>query len=381
MARKLVSIRQVSGIRPITGAPNLEVAAVDGWTCAVRRGTFTPGDLALFFEIDSFLPIQPQFLPANNPIHHQQKKWQGQEGYHVYTQMVGKEVSQGVLLKLELFPDIERKVIILKEEYGQEKGSSIFMDQCFARELGVTKWELRPNQTATKLGRFPAFIAKTDLTRIQDKTNAYLLRKEKDGNTLWQESVKMDGSSMTAYLVRADSRWIKSLPGPRQSRDKDGTAGTGRFGVCSREWDLVRDVKDKFWKAALENRLQEKLAMVGGNVAIQGELVGSTINGNRHGYPKGKHEFFVYSMWDIDRQERLSPSVTEEYAASMGLKHVPVLGYVKLVDIASSNDDLLERAKGRHADGRKREGIVFKAVGDSRCFKVIANDYLLEHKE
>ncbi|KUI67461.1 hypothetical protein VM1G_11493 [Cytospora mali] len=106
-----------------------------------------------------------------------------------------------------------------------------------------------------------------------------------------------------------------------------------------------------------------------------------TINGNRHGYEKGQHEFFVYTIWDIDRQERFPPGLTEEWAKSLGILQVPVLGYVKLPDIASSNEDLLERAKGRHADGRKREGLVYKAVNDGRSFKVIANDYLLKHGE
>jgi RNA ligase (TIGR02306 family) len=381
MARKLVSIRQVSGTKPIIGCPHLELATVDGWTCAIRSGTFASGDLALFFEIDCFLPVQPLYLAPNNPIHLQRKTWRGHEGIHVNTQMVGKEISQGVLMRLENFPEIEDRLILLTREHGQEEGLRIAMQPCFAQQLGVMKWVLSPSETATKLGRFPAFIAKTDLTRLQDKSNMSLFEEAKCRDTVWQESVKMDGSSMTVYFVRADFRWMKSLPHLPEGSDKNRTAAKGRFGVCSREWDLVEDEKNRFWKAALENRLPEKLAKMNCNVAIQGELVGSTINGNRHGYQKGQHEFFVYTMWDIDRQERLSPSLTEERTKLLDLRHVPVLGYVRLPEIASSNEDLLERAKGRHADDRKREGLVFKAVNDGRSFKVIANDYLLEHEE
>ncbi|ROV97751.1 hypothetical protein VMCG_07416 [Cytospora schulzeri] len=385
MARKLVSIRQVSGTKHIAGSSRLELATVDGWSCAIRSGTIAAGDLALFFEIDCFLPVQPLYLAPSNPIHLQRKTWRGHDGIHINTQMVGKDISQGVLLRLENFPEIEDKLGVLTREHGKEEGLKRAMEICFAQQLGVMKWELSTSETATKLGRFPAFIAKTDLTRIQDNSKESLFEEAEYRNTIWQESVKMDGSSMTVYFVRADFRWMKSLPRPHapeaSDRNLNSTAGKSRFGVCSREWDLVQDEKNRFWKAALDSQLPEKLAKVDRNVAIQGELVGSTINGNRHGYQKGEHEFFVYSMWDIDRQERFLPSLTEERTKSLGLKHVPVLGYVKLPDIARSHEDLLERAKGTHADGRKREGLVFKSVSDGRNFKVIANDYLLEHKE
>lgn len=213
MARKLVSIRQVSGTRPIVGSPHLELATVDGWTCAIRSGTFTSGDLALFFEIDCFLPVQPLYLAPSSPIHLQRKNWRGHEGIHVNTQMVRKEISQGVLLRLEKFPEIEDMLSLLTREHGQEEGLKRAMQPCFAQQLGVMKWELSPSETATKLGRFPAFIAKTDLTRLQDKSNASLSKEAKYRDTVWQESVKMDGSSMTVYFVRADFRWMKSLPG------------------------------------------------------------------------------------------------------------------------------------------------------------------------
>ncbi|KUI58650.1 hypothetical protein VP1G_05910 [Cytospora mali] len=381
MDRKLVSIREVSGTKPIAGFPGLELASVDGWTCAIHQGTFTSGDVTLFFEIDCFLPVQPIFLAPNNPIHNYPKIWRGQEGIHVNTQMVGTEISQGVLVRIENFPEVQSKLDALMREHGQEEGLKRAKDLCFAQQLGVLKWELSPSETAMKLGKFPACIARTNLKRIQDESNALILQEEKFRDYTWQESVKMDGSAMTVYFVRADSRWIKTFPEPHEGSDKNSAVGKGRFGVCSREWDLVRDEKNRFWKAALDNQLPELLAKVNRNLAIQGELVGSTINGNRHGYEKGQHEFFVYTIWDIDRQERFPPSLTEEWAKSLGIRHVPVLGYVKLPDIASSNEGLLERAKGRHADGRKREGLVYKAVNDGHSFKVIANDYLLKRGE
>ena len=41
--RKLASIREISDIRPISGADRIEVAQVDGWECVVKKGEFHVG--------------------------------------------------------------------------------------------------------------------------------------------------------------------------------------------------------------------------------------------------------------------------------------------------------------------------------------------------
>ena len=56
--RKLASIRKVSALQEIKDADKIEVAVVDGWKCVVRKGEFQPGDLGIYYEIDSFLPVQ-----------------------------------------------------------------------------------------------------------------------------------------------------------------------------------------------------------------------------------------------------------------------------------------------------------------------------------
>ena len=61
MSRKLASIQQIISIEPIEGADRIELAHVLGWQCVVNKGQFQPGDLGVYFEIDSFLPIRPEF--------------------------------------------------------------------------------------------------------------------------------------------------------------------------------------------------------------------------------------------------------------------------------------------------------------------------------
>ena len=61
MSRKLASIQRVWSIEPIEGADRIELAHVLGWQCVVNRGQFQPMDLAVYFQIDSFLPVRSEF--------------------------------------------------------------------------------------------------------------------------------------------------------------------------------------------------------------------------------------------------------------------------------------------------------------------------------
>ena len=68
--RKLASIQRIWNIEPIEGADRIELAHVLGWQCVVDKGQFKPMDLAVYFEVDSFLPVRPEFefLASYNEI-------------------------------------------------------------------------------------------------------------------------------------------------------------------------------------------------------------------------------------------------------------------------------------------------------------------------
>ena len=59
--RKLASVQRVWKVEPIEGADKIELAHVLGWQCVVNKGQFQPMDTGVYFEIDSYLPIQPEF--------------------------------------------------------------------------------------------------------------------------------------------------------------------------------------------------------------------------------------------------------------------------------------------------------------------------------
>lgn len=59
--RELAYLVTIDSIQPIIGSDNCEAAVVGGWRIMVRKNTFQPGDLAIYFEIDSKVPEKKEF--------------------------------------------------------------------------------------------------------------------------------------------------------------------------------------------------------------------------------------------------------------------------------------------------------------------------------
>jgi len=99
MTRKMATIRKIDSLRPIPGADAIECAIVGGWTCVVKKGEYTAGDLAVYCEIDSFIPTA--IAPFLTKPGHYAKTFDGVEGERLRTVSLRKTVSQGLLLPLK----------------------------------------------------------------------------------------------------------------------------------------------------------------------------------------------------------------------------------------------------------------------------------------
>ena len=61
MDRKLAPIEKILDIQPIEGADSIEVATIRGWKCVIKKGEYSVGKHVIYCEVDSFLPIRPEF--------------------------------------------------------------------------------------------------------------------------------------------------------------------------------------------------------------------------------------------------------------------------------------------------------------------------------
>ena len=156
----------------------------------------------------------------------------------------------------------------------------------------------------------------------------------------------------------------------------------GEFGVCSRNTDLKDVEGNTFWNVARELDLEASLRAFGRNIILQGELIGPGVQGNI--YKLTKHEFRLFDIFDIDKQEYLA-SEQRRYLAG-DLLHAPVIAHhANLKDTLglTSMEDVLKFAEGKSqlADVH-REGLVFKCIEDPNIsFKAISNLYLCNQKD
>ena len=342
MERKMATIRIVDAILPIEGADAIEVAVIGGWKVVVKKGEYHPQDLACYCEIDSFIPsaIAP-FLTKEG---HHPKTYNGVEGERLRTIKLRGQISQGLLLPMS----------VVFNKMNAQEALQIIEGQDVSDLLGISKWEPPVEfQAANVKGSFPHFIPKTDQERIQN-LKIDLERWNENGEE-FQVTEKMDGSSMTVFI-------------------KDGEVG-----VCSRNLELKDDGSSTFWETAKKQGLVDFLLSVYADgaveIALQGELVGGSIQGNA--YKVEGFKFFLYDVFDIKTQQYLIPAATELLAKTNGIQHVPVMGYTNIK--GKSIEDLLHDAEGKSQVGTKpeREGLVYKAA-DGSSFKVISNKWLLK---
>ncbi len=356
MERKMASIRRIADLQPIEGADKIEVATIDGWKVVVKKGEFTVGELAVYLEIDSWVPntLAP-FLTQNG---REPREFNGVKGERLRTVKLRGQISQGLLL------GIDNCVAVAGcWSANLDEGADV------SEWLNIQKWELpiSPQMQGKVRGNFPSRIPKSDQERIQNLSRN--LETWIAEGLIFEITEKLDGTSCTFYL---DSE--------------------GEFHVCSRNIDLKEDEDNLYWKMARKYSIEESMRKVLSqpdcdmtSLAFQGEIIGPGVQGNK--YNMQDHHFFVYTV--MNENSKCPPGIANQIVEAFGLNYVPVLMHGKiregqtvqtLLTIAEGKTVILSDA-GTSNEGVEREGIVFKCHDDtSISFKAISNKWLLANE-
>ncbi|KAI1764993.1 RNA ligase-domain-containing protein [Hypoxylon sp. FL1150] len=247
------------------------------------------------------------------------------------------------------------------------------MKLSFQDALGVKKWEPIPTKddSSESFGPPPIFFPQPGCERAQNIPNLF----SHYGEQTFQITEKLDGVPMSVYSVDKNSQWFSALsPLPSHLQQ----SGPTRLGVCCRRKDLVESPTSLFWEAAKHQKILKKIAEVGKNVVVQGELCGSSILGNSMGFGPDEHKFYVFGIYDIDKQQRMRPHQVTSICSRLSWDRAPVIAdRIKLSSFAHDVDDLLAKAEGVGLKGKIREGLVFETINAKFSFKVISNSWLL----
>lgn len=342
--RKLASVQYVHDVTPIIGADKIELVHILGWQCVANKGQFKTGDKAVYFEIDSFLPVRPEFEFLRSSSCKENEILGS--GFRLRTMKFRGQISQGLVLPLKE----------LNVPESVDVGTDV------TEYLGVRKWEIEERATTggTVIGSLPYTVPYTNETRIQEMPELI----NEFGGKMYYITIKMDGSS---HSISIDENGFHVTGHNYEYKDDDSS-------------DFYKLVKARGYKLAMEKYMTAEGIKT---MTIQGEFCGPGIQKNK--LKLSKPEWYVFTI--IVDGKRVGLTDLLLITDGLGMEHVPVEeAGVDLPKRYPTVEALLERAEGEYPNGGPREGIVIRPIEPEYCeliraplsMKVINNKYLLK---
>ena len=357
--RKLASIKTISSLTPIEKKDRIELAQVDGWQVIVQKGLYEVGSKVIYVEIDSQLPVKPEFAFL------EKKK------YRIKTLKLAGVVSQGICFPLSTLPgptekyaldqDVTDLMGITKyERYAEDTTVRVRKPKSLLHRLLMrsswTRWIMLNKQQSTK--GWPEFISQSDEPRIQTMPSFL-----KDKSTKYVVREKVEGQSGTFFYHKQKGFFWDSYD----------------FGVCSRTGRKYDKDTSSYWSIAESYGMKDILQSLLKDlewVAIQGECVGPKVQGNI--YKLDEYNLFVFNL--LTPHGTIPCNIGEEILQPYGLEYCPLVN--KDMVLLDTVQEMLDYATGESLIyPTLREGLVFRNYEKKISFKSVSPEYLLKNEE
>lgn len=416
--RQLCYITRIDIIEPIIGSDNCEAAVVGGWKIMVRKGTFQPGNLAIYFEIDSHVDTtKPEFAflaPKHGNVKTQKYTFGGknpgfysqgllmsakdfggfeyQDGDGQFYLHFGKDsffkenvdykkgdflteklgvtyaIAEDNKRKAKSNPDAKINAVLARHPYFAKKYGRVIKKNKFLRQFFIFLWGKKKDSRSWIEG-----VPKTDEERIENRTWTL-----EDDSKIWIATEKIDGTSTTFYMSRSrgltkgeylvcSRNVIFDTPARAERNYYSDTIGSNVYLKMSEKYNVKEALKK-----LLENRPSAEW------VAIQAETFGQNIQKRDYGMKDQEIRAFNLLYSDCGRVGTLE---MRDALEPLGIPVVPIIS--EGMTLPSTVDELREfvHSAGSAIDGEMKEGIVFRTVDGKDSFKCVDPAFLVKYHQ
>ena len=403
--RELAYLVYVDAIEPIPGKDRVECAVVGGWRTMVKKDQFKPGDIGIYFEVDSKVPERDVF------------DFLEKYHYKIKTQKFKTFYSQGLLMHPNDFgwfvetndnglyivdadgnshyvEDESRfltkqlDVVYATADDNKRKAPSIDKYKKMAQrhpDLFKKKWArwMMKHEWSKKVMFFffgkkkdkrtwPEWVRKTDEERVQNMP--WVFESEDWHDARWIATEKIDGTSTTFTMKRLGRNkfdfYVCSRNVCFDTPEKEDK--------CFYESNVYTEMAQKYnVKAVLRDILNADTSLE--FVTLQGETYGEGIQ--KRDYSLKEHDFMAFNLIYGQKNgtaKRLNPV---EMTLALGPYYIPCVPIVNAdFKMPTTCDELLAIATDKSmVDGKEREGLVFRDVNGERSFKAVSNEFLVKY--
>lgn len=397
--RELCYLVKVDAIEPILGRDRVESATVGGWHIMCRKSQFQPGDIGVYFEIDSKTPeTEPFMFLAPKHFKVKTQKYRNSDGSHFYSQgllmspadfgwtvrdnevlddcacVIGRVddetrfLTQRLGITYAVAEDNSRKANSTDDKYKKmaQRHPKLFQNPIIKR---IYKTNIGKKILFVFFGKkrdglkWPSHIAaRTDVERIQNMI--YVLNDKRP----FVATEKIDGSSCSIMAERDRFGRIKQYVCSRnvvfQAEDQK----------CFYDTNIYFEIYNKYGIKEKIERMLNDLNLP--NIAIQLEVYGPSVQ--KRDYSATERAGAVFHI--VSNGVKFPMDKVVELCEKYDLPHVPIVNDYYILPNTIEELQAYVESEGSRIDGLPREGIVFydKETGQ-QYFKFVSPDFLMTY--
>lgn len=337
--RNLCTIVTISKVEAIPDKDRIQfISMKENAYQIIGDSSYKVGDLAIYIEVDTLLPIKPEFEFLRERCYKSQF-----DKFLIKAMKMCDKVSNGILFPTSILPPaIQKKVktgmdvtsvigAIKLEDIDDSASNDSFFIAWIKKSPLLSKIFKVQNQKKT--GAFPIhLIDKSDEDNIMNCPE--LLEENKD--KLVYASIKMEGQSATFYVDYTQNK-------------------AGQLIACSKnQMFRVHNGKDPvnnelFFFAQnsdLKNKLIRHYKETGENLIIQGEICRSGVQKNIYHFETT--QFFIFGIKNMVNGEFLDVQSMQNFALQNTLTTVPIVVEQKILKDILPNIDACQEFGTRY---------------------------------